>query len=181
MTDQPVTIPVTRDTDLTATAELIADLRAKNADLEHQLAVLRAERIKPIVPQYEVSILYSATPATLQTSLNDSWHVLHMQFDGSTLNVVMIREQSPVLHAGDRPAAGRLVQPVPGTHRVIQSDILKDLPLAQALRRDGLQSVLEQQNAEVLNAGQQAFDAALAANPPAFTAIPARVPGKVTQ
>ncbi len=160
------------DPELTATAALIADLR-------HEIAMLRAERIKPVVPQYEVEVLQLVSQSNLQAHLNDGWAILHIQFVDDSLNVVFMRELRAAPLAGDRVTARQMVQPVPGTHVAFQppSSLHAALnrPLTRALREKGLGAVIEQQNADILTAGQNAFEASLAANPPS---VPTLTPGE---
>ncbi len=166
--------PQPSDPGLTATAQLIADLRAKNAALQAQLDALKAAVTQP-VPQKEVRIETGITSLKFEDYLNDGWSVLHIGFTadaaGIHANVVFIRDLRPASFAGDRPAARQMVQPV-GPTVVLQSP---QFPIARALRERGLEAVLRQQNADVLASGQHAFETSMAAHP---TPAPTLTPGE---
>lgn len=174
---QLVAKPAAADPGLAATAQRIKDLQAQVADLQKKLQQAEAERdaaadravalvaearastapavLKPIPnPKILVWILRDATSKELADQLNLGWGILHIQFVGDKLNVVLQREefdedddpQPEARAAAPAPApepvrtvAGTIVQPEPAAATEpagVYASIIRrhDLPIAERIQ-----------------------------------------------
>lgn len=184
------------DPDLTATAQLIADLRARLAHAEATIADLEARRDQPAPagpPRVEVRIVSDITDAVFEMHLNDGWTASTVGFTTSGevihTNVVFTRPARPASLSGSRAARpvhrpSTILPPVappPPTRAPVQlapetGGAGQAFPIASALRAGGLAAVEAAMNDRLADVGRAAYEAHAAAHPlHSYSLIPSGV------